>query len=117
MCTGERTTDKLEEKRDVENLIYYVEDYFDLTPSDEQKGIRGLHEDFKKQTCNRQTTPHQDSFYMSISEHSNGLASTIDFKCNRGKQDKRLSNHHFPLHLPEKTKHHSSETRYTALKW
>ena len=42
-----------------------------------------LHEDFKKQTYNHQTNSHQDSFYMSISEHSNGLASTIDFKCNR----------------------------------
>ena len=54
---------------------------------------------------------------MSISEHSNGLASTIDFKCNRKKQDKSLSNHIFPLHLPQQTKHHSGETRYGALKW
>ena len=54
---------------------------------------------------------------MSISKDRNDLASTIGFKCNRKKQDKRLSNHHFPLHLPDKTKHHSSELRYTALKW
>ena len=54
---------------------------------------------------------------MSISQYSNGLASTIDFKCNRKKQDKLLSNHHFLIHFPEKTKHHSSETRYTAIKW
>ena len=54
---------------------------------------------------------------MSISEHSNGLASTIQFKWNKMKQDKRLSNHHFPLHLPQQTKHHSCESRYTALIW
>ena len=77
---------KLKDKRDVENFIDYVEAYFQLTPSDEQNGIRELHEDFKKQTYNRQTTSHQDSLCISISEHSNGLASTIDFKCNRGKQ-------------------------------
>ena len=54
---------------------------------------------------------------MSISEHSDGLASTIDFKCNKKKQDKRLSNHHFPLRLPQQTKHHSGEPRYAALIW
>ena len=52
-----------------------------------------------------------------MSKHSNGLASTIDFKFNREKQDKRLSNHHFPLHLPQQTKHHSCEPRYAALIW
>ena len=101
----------------MKNFIYYIEAYFQLTPSYEQKGIRELHEYFKKQTYNRQTTSHQDSLRMSISEHSNGLASTIDFKCNRKKQDKRLSNHHFTLHLPQQTKHNSGDTRYAALKW
>ena len=74
---------KLEEERDVENFIGYVEDFFRLTSSDEQKGIRELHQDFKKQTSHSQTTYHQDSFCMSISEHSNVLASAIAFKCNR----------------------------------
>ena len=101
----------------MESFIDYVEAYFQLTPSDEQKGIRELHQEFKKQTHNRQTTSHKDSFCMSISEHSNGLSSVIEFKCNRGKQNKRLSNHHFPLHLPQQTKHHSGETRYATLKW
>ena len=40
MFTGEVNTDKLEEERDVERFIDYVEDYFQLTPSDEQKGVR-----------------------------------------------------------------------------
>ena len=84
----------------MENFIDYVEAYFQLTPSSEQKGVRELHEDFNKQTYNRQATSNQYSFCMSISEHSNGVASIIEFKCNRGKQDKRLNNHHFPLHLP-----------------
>ena len=34
---------KLEEKRDVENFIDYVEAYFQLTTLDEHKGIRELH--------------------------------------------------------------------------
>ena len=50
----------------MENFIDYFEDYFQLTPSDEQKGVRELHEDFNKQTYNRQTTYHEDSFCMSI---------------------------------------------------
>ena len=108
---------KFEEEIDVEKFIDYVEDYFQLTPSDEHNGVRGLYEDFKKQTYNRKTTSYKDSLCMSISQHSNGLAFTIDFKCNRKKQDKRLSNHHFPLHIPQKTKHHYSDPRYTALKW
>ena len=54
---------------------------------------------------------------MYIYEHRNGLASTIDFMCNRKKQDKRLRKHHFPLHLPQQTKYPSGETRYAALKW
>ena len=77
---------KLEEKRDVENFVDYVEDYFQLTSSDEQKVIRELYEDFKKQTYNLQITSHQDLFCVSISDHNNGLASTIEFKCNRKKQ-------------------------------
>ena len=54
---------------------------------------------------------------MSISEHSNGIASTIECECDKKKQDKRISNHNFPLHLPQQTKHHSTETRYAALIW
>ena len=54
---------------------------------------------------------------MSISEHSNGLSSTIVCKRDKKKQDKRLNNHNFPLHIPHQTKHHSSETQYTELIW
>ena len=50
----------------MENFIDYVEAYFQLTPSDEQKEVRGLHEDINKQTYNRQTTSCQDSVYMYI---------------------------------------------------
>ena len=60
-CAQEREIQiKPEEERDVEKFIDYVEDYFQLTPSHEQKGVRELHEDFKKQTYNRQTNSHQD---------------------------------------------------------
>ena len=76
-CAQERELQiKLEEEQGVENFIDYIEAYFQLTPTDEQKGVRELHEDFKKQTYNRLQTYHQDSLFMSISEHRNGLAST-----------------------------------------
>ena len=117
-CAQERELQiKLEEEQYVENFIDYVEAYFQQTSQDEQKGVRELYEDFKNQTYNHETTYHEDSFCMSISEHSNGLASTIEFKCNKKKQDKRQSNHHFHLHLHQQTKHHSCEPRYAALIW
>ena len=109
VCTGEGLQIKLEEERDVEKFIGSFQAYFQLTPQEEQKGVRELYGDFNKQTNNRQTTYHQDSFCMSISESTNVLASTIEFKCNKKKQDKRLSNHHLPLHIPQQTKHHSCE--------
>ena len=46
----------------MENFIDYVEAYFQLTPSDEQTGVRELNEDFNKQTYNCQTTSRHDSF-------------------------------------------------------
>ena len=117
-CAQERELQiKLEEERNVENFIDYVEAYFQLTPPDEQKGVRELYEDFNKQTYNRQTTSHEDSFCVSISKHSNDLASPNEFKCNKKKQDNCVSNHHFPLHLPQQTKNHSCEPRYAALIW
>ena len=83
-CAQERELQiKLEEERDLENFIGCVEAYFQLTPPDEQKGVRELHEDFNKQTYKRKTTYNQDSFCMSISDNSNGLSSTIEFKCNK----------------------------------
>ena len=56
-CAKERDLQiKSEEGEEQENFIAYIEAYFQLTPSDEQKGIRELYQDFKKQTYNRQTT-------------------------------------------------------------
>ena len=68
---------KLEEERDQENFISYVEAYCELTPTCEQKGIRQLHHDFNKKKSNRQTNYDEDYFSMTLSEHSNGLASAI----------------------------------------
>ena len=56
MCTGERSTDKIRRVKIPENCVDYVEAYFQLTISDEQWGIRELHQDFKKQTYNCQTS-------------------------------------------------------------
>ena len=48
-CAQERDLRmKLEERIEQENFVAYAEDYFQLTPSDEQEGIRELHQDFKK---------------------------------------------------------------------
>ena len=48
-CVKERELQiKLEEVKEQENFIAYVDNYFQLTQSDEQKGIRELHQDFKK---------------------------------------------------------------------
>ena len=117
-CSQEKELQiKLEEERDVEKIIDCAKAYFQLTPPDEQKVVKELYEDFNKQTYNCQTTSHQDSFCVSISKHSNGIASTIECKCDKKKQDKHLSNHHFPLHLPQQTKHHSCEPRYAAIIW
>ena len=33
------------------------------------------------------------------------------------KKYKQQSNHNFPLHLPQQTKHHSGDSRYNALIW
>ena len=80
-CAQERELQiQLEEERDMGKFIDYIEDYFQLPPSDEQKVVRELYQDFNKQTYNRQTTSHQYSFCMSISDHRNGLASAIYFK-------------------------------------
>ena len=55
MCTIERDLQiKLEDKIDVENFVDYVEDYFQLTSSDEQKVTREQYKYFKKQTYDRQ---------------------------------------------------------------
>ena len=72
---------KLEEEKQQEKCVAYVEAYLQLTPSDEQKGVRELHQDFKKKKQSHlQATSHQDLFCMSISDHNNDPASTIDFR-------------------------------------
>ena len=52
---------RLEKIRDVKKFIDYLEAYFQLTPSDELKGTRKLHEDFKKQT------------YITVEKFSSGF--------------------------------------------
>ena len=96
---------KLEEERDQENFISYVEAYYEPTPTYEHKGIRQLHHDFNKQKSNRQITSHEDSFRTTFSEHSNGIDSTILCNCGRNKQDKFYSNHQFPLDILQQNKH------------
>ena len=83
-CAQERVLQiTVEEGKEQENFVAYVEDYFQLTPSDDQKEIRELHQDSKKQKPHHQTTSFQDLFCMSISDHSNVLASIIEFRYNR----------------------------------
>ena len=68
---------KPEEEIYQENLISYVDNYYYLTLTNEKKGIRQLHHDFNKQKSNLQTSSHKYSFIITLSENSNGLASTI----------------------------------------
>ena len=50
-CAKERDLQiELEEGKDQENFVAYIEAYFQLTPSDEYKGIRELHQEYQKQT-------------------------------------------------------------------
>ena len=53
---------------------------------------------------------------MSISKNSNCLDCTIEFRSNRKKQDKRLSNHHFSLRLPHQIYHNSGDSCFSASK-
>ena len=53
---------------------------------------------------------------MSIYELINGLASTIEFGCNRGEK-KRLRNHHFTLRFTQQTKQNYGEPCYAESKW
>ena len=78
----------LEEEREQKNFISFVEDYCDLNPTYEQKGIRKLHHDFNTQKYNRQTSSHEDYFSMTFYDHINGLVSTSVYNCRRNKQDK-----------------------------
>ena len=84
---------KLEEERYQENFISYVEANYKVTLTYGKKGVRQIHHDLNKQKYNRQKIYHGDSFIMNLSEHSNGLASTITFDFSRNKKDKRYSNH------------------------
>ena len=48
-CAQERDLHiKLEEGKEQGNFVDYVEVYFQLTPPNEQKGVRELHQDFNK---------------------------------------------------------------------
>ena len=96
---------------------FYVEAYYKLTSTYEQKGIRKLFHDFSKQKSNHQTSYHYDHLRMTFSEHINGLSFTITFNCGRKKQDKLYSKHQFILHIPQQSKHNSGEFHYEASKW
>ena len=108
---------KLEEERDQENFISFVETYYELTPANEKKGVRQLHHDFNKQKSNRQIISREYSFRMTFSENRNGLGSTIVCSSGRNKQGKCYSKHKFPLHIHQKSKHNSGEFRYEVSQW
>ena len=49
---------KLEEEKYQETFISYVEAYYKVDPTYEQKGIRQLHHDYNKQKSDHQTSFH-----------------------------------------------------------
>ena len=75
---------KSQEGKEKENFAAYVEAYFRLTPSDGQKRISELHQDLKNQKSHNQRIYHQYLFRRFTYDHTNGLDSTIEFRCNRG---------------------------------
>ena len=80
MCTGEVSTDEVIRGKIPGKPISYVEAYYKLTLTYDQKKIRQIHHDFNKQKYNRQTSYHGFYFSMTFSEHINGIASIIT--CN-----------------------------------
>ena len=58
MCTLEGSTEEIRRGKIPGNFISYVENYCDLTPTSENKGIRLLHHDFNKQASECQTNYH-----------------------------------------------------------
>ena len=66
---------KSEQERYQEIFISYFEAYYELAPTYKQKGVGKLHHDFNKQKSNHQTSFHSDYFSMTLSEHSNDVAS------------------------------------------
>ena len=58
---------KLEEERYQKNFISYVDTYYNVTLTYEQKGLRQLHHDFNKQKINHQTSYYEDYFIMTFS--------------------------------------------------
>ena len=48
ICTGEVYIDKIIIWKIAGEIVPYIDNYFQLTPSDEQKVIRELHQDSKK---------------------------------------------------------------------
>ena len=108
---------KLEEGKYQEKCISYIETYYYLTPTNENKVIRQPCHNFNKQTSNRQRSYHEYYFSMNFYEYSNGLASTIVWNCSRDKHEKHYSNHPFRLHITQQSKHQSGWLFYEASKW
>ena len=68
---------KLEDERYQGKFISYADNYYDITLTNEEKGIRKLHHDFNKQTSKFQISYNEDYLRMDFSEHSNGISYTI----------------------------------------
>ena len=77
---------RIEEEIYQENFIYYVEAYYNLSPTDQRMVIREIHYYFNKQKSQPQTTYQKNYFRITFYDNINGISSTITFTCSRNKQ-------------------------------
>ena len=108
---------KVEEEREQEKFIYYIEDYYELSLAYQQKGIRELDHDFNNKKPKCKTNSDVTSFGITISEHSKGLASTMICTYSRNKQEIFYSGYQFTLHIPDQTRHPSGDIGYGTSEW
>ena len=101
MCTGEGSKDKIIRGKisgELRCLCWGLFSANSIILTEGNKGTESRHQE-KKSHC--QEIFHKYLFCMSIYDHINVLDYTIEFRYNREKQDKSLSNHHLPLHITQ----------------
>ena len=76
-CAQETYLQINRKKKETRKIIYYVEAYYEITPTYENKRIRQLHHGFNQLKSNRQPSSLEYSLSVTFSEHINGIASTM----------------------------------------
>ena len=117
MCTGEGTTDKIRRGKRLRKLHWLCWGLFSANATRRTEWIKWplwWPQETRISASNNLSSGSILHVYIQAQQWS---AFTIGCKCDKEKLDKCQSNHHFPLHLPQQTKHHTGETQYAALIW